>query len=338
MTQRHYWNWHVFIWGLIILMQLINEYGLGGPDYRAYNISIIVLYAFVRISVFYAFYFRIARLLPKKKYLLFAVVTVFAAYLIPNFYSIIYFTWVRDLVHPDNNTSWLVEKSFYFMSEGLVVAIIGTIAYLAREGLIRQEQEAKMKQEKTNLELQALKSKLNPHFLFNTLNNIYYLVRQNREEAPEAVLQLSDTMRYMLTSSTRQSVSLTTELEAVKDMLNLIKFRVGPDFPIEIVEQIEIDHPVLPTIILNLIENTMKHGDMSDDGFIYVEVRSKVNWIFIKVANRIREKPQIEIDNSTQFGISSLIRLLELTYPDSHQIQLNTVDNQFETTIELKLP
>jgi sensor histidine kinase YesM len=221
------------------------------------------------------------------------------------------------------------------MTDGIIIGIIGSLAYLARVGIRRRQEDALLKQEKTDLEMQALKSRLNPHFLFNTLNNIYYLSRQKRDEAPEAVLLLAETMRYMLDASAKETVPLTEEVKAADQILELIKYRVAPSFSVHLTSNIVVNHPIMPTIILTLVENAMKHGDLSDDGFIHIKVQTTDEYILIKSINRVRpEGKSLEVQ-SGKFGLSSLKRSLELVYPQQHTFESKRVDNQFEVAIEL---
>ncbi len=334
MFKQRFWIVHLLVWVLMFAMQLVNEYAFGQEEYRTYQLSLIGLYGVVRVTLFYVFYLLIAPLINQSKYLLFVVFGLLASYLVPNFFSFNYFTFVRGWLELGPG-EWQLAKSFYFMTDGVMIGIIGSLAYLARAGIRRRQEDALLKQEKTDLEMQALKSRLNPHFLFNTLNNIYYLSRQKRDEAPEAVLLLAETMRYMLDASAKETVPLTEEVKAADQILELIKYRVAPSFSVHLTSNIVVNHPIMPTIILTLVENAMKHGDLSDDGFIHIKVQTTDEYILIKSINRVGpEGKSLEVQ-SGKFGLSSLKRSLELVYPQQHTFESKRVDNQFEVAIEL---
>ena len=334
MLKQRFWIIHTTVWALIFSMQLINEYAFGTEDFRTFQLSLIALYGCVHVSLFYLFYLVIAPLLIERKFLAFAILGILASYVVPNAFSFTYLNYVRAWLGLDAS-EWIFAKSFYFMSEGIMMGIIGSLAYLARVGIKRQQEDALFRQEKTDLEMQALKSRLNPHFLFNTLNNIYYLSRQKRDEAPEAVLLLAETMRYMLDVSAKETVPLNEEVRAANQILELIKYRVAPSFSVHLTANILKNHQIMPTIILTLVENAMKHGDLSDDGFIHIKVQTTDEYILIKSTNRIRpEGKSLEVQ-SGKFGLSSLRRSLELVYPERHAFESKRVDNQFEVAIEL---
>ncbi len=327
---------HGITWGLIIALQVINEIAFGPPETLAYQLSLIFLFALTQISVFYFFYSFLGNLI-QQQLIAFVLLGVLVCYCIPNIYSWLFFQFVVDAVSANSSAQWSFKNSLYFSTDGIVMGIVGTIAHIAKQGLKKRETELLMVKEKTEQELQALKSKVNPHFLFNTLNSIYYLVRTQKPEAPEAVLLLSDNMRYMLEASQLAKVPLLKEIEASEKLISLIKLRVSKDFDTQMDVQISIEHEIIPTLLINLIENALKHGDMSDEGFIHVSVISTQQAVYIACKNKVNSTLGKSVPSTKKFGLTSLERVLQLCYPQSHALEINNTASFFEVQLKIEL-
>lgn len=190
--------------------------------------------------------------------------------------------------------------------------------------------------EKQAAELNYLKSQTNPHFLFNTLNNIYSLARDKSDLAPESILRLSKMLRYMLYETGGNFIAIEQELKIISDYIELEKLRYDESLRIGFKYDVEDMKQALPPLLLiPLVENAFKHGVSETRSRPFVDIYLSVNQRKLKfiVKNSVEDLP----DNATlreSIGLSNLRRQLELLYKD-HELTLNHVASVF--TAELKI-
>lgn len=246
----------------------------------------------------------------------------------------------------------LIFPGYYFISYYRFVELlqfsgaywaISTLLTLSRSWFVVREQAQhiqQLQQERTVAELRALKAQLDPHFLFNSLNNIYALALYRDQRTPEALLKLSDSMRYVLHDCQAQRVSLAREMQHLRDYLAL--YAMGIDHPVDLQVQIDLEDPddpeayqIAPLLLLPLVENAGKHSrpDPSGRHFIHLKLRDNGQQLLVCCRNSCRpESP----DNASGIGLRNLQERLRLLYPQQHQLQLHPGDHQF--TAKLAIP
>lgn len=219
---------------------------------------------------------------------------------------------------------------------GLCVAIKMTQKWLHTENDL---QELKRKQAES--ELKNLKNQLNPHFLFNTLNNIYSLIAISPTQAQDAVMELSKLLRYVLYENTGNRVPLEKDLEFVKNYIRLMRLRVRKevDVKVEIPERLGEGKEIAPLLFISLIENAFKHGISHDrPSFIHIRFGEDTGKsITCHIENSYFPKGTNDVSGSG-IGVENLKRQLELLYPDSHTLSLLHRNDTFisDLTIHLK--
>ncbi|WP_400194163.1 sensor histidine kinase [Hymenobacter sp. B81] len=206
-----------------------------------------------------------------------------------------------------------------------------------RRELERQRQE--LEKQHLAAELSLLKAQINPHFLFNTLNNIYSLASEADPEAPAAtaVLQLSDLMRYLLYESSADTVPLAKEIDHLRSFLSLqllrlpgaapdcLRFGVAP----EVAEP--CTYPIAPMLLLPLVENAFKHGDLTvRPHAVELALALPEGRLEFSVRNRVRAARPHEPRRPGGVGLANLRRRLQLLYPGRHRLQVEqTADSYF---------
>jgi sensor histidine kinase YesM len=196
-----------------------------------------------------------------------------------------------------------------------------------RDELIHQRQAG---------ELALLKSQVNPHFLFNTLNNIYSLVYHKSEEAPEAVMKFSSIMRYVLHDSTAEKVLLEKEIEYLTNYIELQKLRVrDPGFVSFSVEGDPANTSLAPMLLIPFVENAFKHADRDHHPGISILLRCEQRGIWFEVSNYRQKEVQKVEKPFSGIGLDNLRRRLELIYPGKHILTISKDDDQF--TVKLKI-
>ncbi len=186
-------------------------------------------------------------------------------------------------------------------------------------------------------ELNFLKAQINPHFLFNSLNNIYVQARKKRPEAAESILQLSDLLRYQLYDCSNESVPLTGEIEYLKNYLKLDKLRKSSTDMNLTVEGNPDGINIAPYIFIPFVENAVKHGTISEEeGFINIEIKVlDSNQLDFSVVN---SKPKSMQDKKTGgIGLVNVKRRLQLLYPDRYELNISETEHQYEVNLRIDL-
>lgn len=204
----------------------------------------------------------------------------------------------------------------------------------------RQSQLAiELQNEKLATEMKWLRWQMNPHFLFNALNNIYSLTVIKSDKAPEQLMALSEMMRYMLYEGNKDSVPLANEVEYLNRYINLQKLKDSSGMNIRIdLPQITGNFVIVPQLLLPFVENAFKHSNIEDldKGWISVALIQKGEFIRFEVKNSIPQRPSPK-DKQGGLGLANVKRLLALSYPDKHSITIEETDQQFAVCLELTL-
>lgn len=199
------------------------------------------------------------------------------------------------------------------------------------------EERELLAQENANAELQILKAQIHPHFLFNTLNNIYSFTLNKSPKAGEMVLQLSDMIKYMINDCEEEFVSLNKELKMMSDYIELEKVRYGSRLDIQL--EITGDYNtkiIAPLLMIPFVENSFKHGTskMLRDPWIKLFIQADENLLHFSLAN---SKPADEIVNGKGgIGLNNVKKRLELLYPSNHLLTIESTVNTF--TVNMQIP
>jgi hypothetical protein len=195
-----------------------------------------------------------------------------------------------------------------------------------------------LKAEKAEAELALLRSQVNPHFFFNTLNNLYSLVVHQSKKAPEVILKLSDMMRYTIYEGKKDKVSLKDEIEYLQGYIDLHKIRYQKEVDIRFETPEEMDLQVAPLLFIVPLENAFKHGveSLRDGAFIRASIKTDIQneKLVFEISNNFEEKNP---DSEKGIGLANLRQRLELLYPDQHQLDIVKGENEFKITLQLNM-
>jgi two-component system, LytTR family, sensor kinase len=191
--------------------------------------------------------------------------------------------------------------------------------------------------EKLSTELQMLKSQLNPHFLFNTLNNIYGLTRKKSDMAPEAVLKLSEMLSFMLYEANSGTISIRKEIQFLEDYISLQRLRYPDSFRIVFNKVVDDEaQQIAPLLLLPLLENAFKHGagDSHADSYIHIDLKLQQAQLMFTITNSFeRNGPDMRSDT---IGLHNIKRQLQLLYR-TQQLVLMDNDNVFTAQLSINL-
>lgn len=323
---------------------LITGFFIFEKKYLIYKASMPYFMACVAVRVFLLIiiaylnlhYFLPKYLLKKRYFSYFAAVVVsVAGYLLAQ--SLFDFYLYGFVVGPTRNSHLLESLSYNFFSTlwylGLMLALKLSLDWYGQQRTIQ-----KITVEKLNAEVNFLRAQVNPHFLFNILNNLYALTLKKSELAPDVVLKLSEIMEYMLYDSTDDKVLLEKEITYLNNYIELERLRFSGEATIELnIMAVLNGHEIAPLLLLPLVENAFKHGlsKQTENGWLTVDIGLDKSTLTVIVANA---KPlSIAATSKGGIGLNNLRKRLELLYPASYSLILEDKKDAFIAKLVIEL-
>ncbi|RYY93654.1 MAG: histidine kinase [Chitinophagaceae bacterium] len=225
--------------------------------------------------------------------------------------------------------------SFYFLDNvyyALVYIVLGAFVFFADEATGARKQQQQLAEKSREAELAFLRSQIQPHFLFNSLNNIYALSYAGSPRAPEAILKLSELMRYMLYEK-KEALPLRTEWEYVQHFIALQQLRYAGGVDVHAEETGPIDAWMLPPyLLIAFVENAFKHGDFSSGKPLGIRLNAGEHELYFYVSNAIGRQQK---DAAGGIGLENVRRRLELLYPGRHRLATEVQDGHFRVSLQL---
>jgi len=242
-----------------------------------------------------------------------------------------------------DNSKEYAERTFWERITNLSVLFSKAIKFLTPTALLlmagfykNQQKYLKLNEQKKTAELTALKHQLNPHFLFNTLNNLYALALKKADETPEVIEKLSDILDYMLYRCNDTFVSLQKEVELIENYLSLEKVRYGKRVQIMFEKNINQDVKIAPLLLLTFIENAFKHGVSQElkEAFITIKINHEGDQIIFKIEN---SKPKASVEHNTEhrIGLKNIKKQLELLYANNYFLDIENTKDSYTVTLKL---
>lgn len=232
------------------------------------------------------------------------------------------------------STLYTSERMMQYIMGGLVLVFISSALKVTGNYIRNERRNKELETQKLTAELAFLKSQVNPHFLFNTLNNIYSLAYKQHPETPDAIMKLSLLMRYMLYESNDTLVSLEKEVDHIRNFIDLQKLRLREQTGIKLNIQGELEgKQIAPMLLMTLVENAFKHGLVSKNeiGIILNLVVQDDFLLFSTINNTSQHKKR-------QFGgigLENLKRRLNLLYNNRHELTFEEKEGTFYATLKL---
>lgn len=239
---------------------------------------------------------------------------------------------------PNTAYNRIMEEVNYQAKGGITSIIFFGIAKLIHNHLKLKESTVKLRLEKQDAELNYLKSQTNPHFLFNTLNNIYSLAKDKSDLAPESILRLSKILRFMLYETGGQFISMAQEIEIIRDYIALEKLRYDESLRINFKLDVEdLGQSLPPLLLIPLVENAFKHGVSETINHPFVDIHLSTDQqqllFVVKNSSEIVHKEESIKEN---IGLSNLRRQLELLYSE-YNLSVQKIDTVFIATLKINL-
>lgn len=339
MTGKKAVFFHILFWIVYMAIFTFIEGGYLNNFDDAFFIE--VAYLPVRLLVAYLnYFFLLDRYLLKGKYTNYILSTLLSIVIAAIIQRFITYYLVYPLLFPDwdKGSYW---QAYRLVQPAMIITspLIFIIGFSIASKWISLERRAELlEKEKLKAELKYLRSQINPHFFFNTLNNLYGLAQEKSDKTAEVVMKLSVLMNYILYEADQDQVKLEKEIEYIKNYIELEEIRYGDRFESSLTVQGDISSTsIAPLLLLPFVENSFKHG---------VNRESKGAWIYIKLS--IKDKQlSFDIENSLLandhtlesggLGLDNVVKRLNLLYPNQHELIYGPDENSYKVQLTITL-
>lgn len=344
MKKSHFAYFHIGYWLILWLKELLFGFQTYNIDELTFTnvvsvLTVKLITLIFPLCIFYTNFLLLVPKLVKAKRIFLYIVSVFLLFLIlapihHYVYAIILpqkFGWY-SYAYLDKLNFWLSFQTLIF--ENYVYVFFSLAISYANAFFETQQKQEALEKEQAITELAYLKSQINPHFLFNTLNDIYALTYQQAEEAPEAVLKLSALLRYMLKESNDKFAWVGKEIEYLKNVIELFEIGQKGNAFIHLEIKGTIDQQqIAPLILINFVENAFKHGVINDpENPIQIMMFITTDHLDFRVSNK---KNHDQKDQTGGIGLTNVQRRLALIYPEKYQLQIIDENDTFTVTLKL---
>lgn len=344
---KHKLAWHLLFW-LSYIVFYTFQYGLFQMD--LFNTFLYCLFTIpvVMSAVYFSINFLLPKFLLTKRYKLFFILFFvsaisFTLLLRLDSYFVIVPTLYSDNFQERYYTVGFFRLSYlisHFVSIYMVVVGAAFIKLLIQWYNSKQQNQL-LARENLETELKFLKSQIHPHFLFNTLNNLYALTLKKSNKAPETVLKLSELLDFMLYDCNASKINLDKELQLVKSYIDLEKLRYNDNLSIQFEVAGETSKiEIAPLLILPFVENCFKHGisEQTDKSWINMSLNVQDNSLLLITKNS-RSAESTENNNGYKegIGIENVKRRLQLLYPGKHKLEINKDNNVHYVKLEISV-
>lgn len=327
---------HVLFWVIVWIAITINA---SEQNFLGYNFFV----EFVNL-LFYIFivYFNINYLFPK--YLKGKSIQVYISYLI---LTALLLTPIKGaflyILHYDSPISQrqILRKLHSTFLFSFMIAGATTIFKILLEWIKYQREKKKLEKEKMQSELKFLRSQINPHFLFNTLNNVYSLALVKSDKTPEIILKLSEILRYMLYECNIPKVKLNNEIKYIENYLALEKLRQREDVKIDLVIEGNTDNiEIAPLLFTPFLENAFKHGinKVISNASVNIFLKVNENEVYFMVEN---SKPEFTTEDFKKkqggIGLANVKKRLKILYPKNYKLDIENTKKTYKIELFLNL-
>lgn len=331
---------HVLFWTISYIF-LVNFFSTSNKVEKIDYVYTALFHVSLVTVVYLNIWILIPRVLQKGRYLVYFLCLLVLIFTMSQFNQVT-FNHLVDLVLP----------GYYFISFYDIGDILKFVfVYVALTSLLKlskgwflltraEKQIMLIRQEKVESELKALKSQINPHFLFNSLNNIYSLSMGETGKAPAAILKLSNLMRYMLYESNEEKVPLEKEIEFLENYIELQRLRSDQRSTIEYSKDGSSGGlKIAPLLFLPLVENSFKHGIKGDPAGGYVKIKLDIGEsnLELSLENNKGKVDEIEGQEDSGIGLANVKRRLELLYPEKSLLETHDTGGDFKVKLKLEL-
>jgi len=336
---------HISFWLGYLLLKTFQNVGSDPGSFAFASLKILftaqLVFLVVKVPMVYSLFYIFNKYLAKQWNIIKTVLATVILFLV----SLLAFIPVKQFIVMEGiykiDTSLTAALGFgSILSSLLILFFVCSVALaikLVRSNMRQKELAQEIIKKKLETELQFLKAQTNPHFLFNTLNNIYALARKRSDQTADVVMKLSKLLRFMLYESQKTTVSIAEEIQVVVDYIELEKIRYNEKLKIDFTRSVHDElQPVAPLILLPFVENAFKHGISENrfNSYIRINLELKGGHLYFLCENSKAE--ETAKGDAETIGLANIKRQLELLYP-KHLLEIKNEKSYFTVLLKINL-
>lgn len=339
---------HIVFWGLLYISNAGSGYlngsfsGLKNNDWQQLFKHLIIQAGYITIPItcFYFSYFLVApELFVKRRYLFATFNALLTLTVIVLLRYILEYHFFKPVLgfdnykgHPWPVRDYIENIFFYYFPKYFVY---GLMYFFAESWYRSQQLQQSLEKEKSAAELAFLRSQLNPHFLFNTINDVYSLTYQKSDQAPEALLKLAELLRYMLRESNKDFMPLSAEVHYLENLVELQRISAkGKAYITFNIDYVVSSQKLASLLLVAFVENAFKHGVLNDiENPVRICLSGDNERVEFSVHNK---KNNSEKDQTGGIGLNNVRRRLELMYPRKHNLRIDETHEFYTVNLVLQ--
>jgi sensor histidine kinase YesM len=330
------WPWHVFFWMGYVLFRFwlyyitVKYYNTIYLEYMLWSEIMFVAITYFTLWL-YRYFFE------PRKYIIYFLIGASSWILYLYGRTVFQMYYLRD--EPSFKGSTFTNIFLGNITFVLVYFLFITACKYFKEGYIAQQFEAEKKQQQLSAEINNLKAQIAPHFLFNTLNNLYGLAVEKSDKLPDLMLRLSDLLRHSLYDTQRPLISLIEEIKILKSYIQLERIRMEDNLELQLDDTVPegVEDQIAPLILIVFVENAFKHAKFVKTTAvnIYVQTNLEANWFSLLIKNNYNKEKEQSLDG---IGLINVKRRLELLYPTGqHELVISKDEVFYSICLRLQL-
>lgn len=329
--------YHSILWMIYITVMLIINYS--GPDNLRITLTNVLIHVVFLVALVYInLYYFIPQYLSKKQILSYFLLLAFAT-IVATPLELICLFW--NMSGYNEARLYLIQnQSMHFLFMFFITSS-STVLKIAKEWLLQERIKKDLENKNLQSELSFLKSQINPHFLFNTLNSLYALTLKKSDKAPEIVLRLSEMMRYMLYESNEKKVDLQREVQYIENYLELERIRYGDkaEISFEYSGESSEKYKVPPLLFIPFLENAFKHGlsNSLSEGYVRANMLVAEGEIQFDIVNSKSKDPKDERYYQGGIGLTNIKRRLDLIFGKYYDLKIKDEENAYNVSLNIDL-
>lgn len=339
---------HVLFWVSLSFFYAKLIYRGDIPFWDQYLLN-VMLFPSIILASYLLVYYQLPKLIHKKKYLMFGITLILSLYFSLVLARVLTVYIAENVLGMEGAYPGMLLYIFIQLDRlftgyllTLILGIALTVTVKVMKNNIQEKQKAeKLEKEKHIAELNFLKAQIHPHFLFNTLNNLYTLTLQKSDQAPTTVIKLSEMLDYMLYQCNDKQVPIHKEIQLLNNYIDLERLRYGDRLEFSFDQDIDNpESPIAPLILLSMVENAFKHGASGAIRKPKIEINIAVKDNLLKARVYNTKPTQVQADPAKYkegIGVSNIKRQLELIYPDAYTLQIDEKEGYYSVELEIQL-
>lgn len=318
---------HLALWSFMLLFVFDYHWNeISWYEALAYSLLEVLTY----MSLFYLNLLVLQSFYRKNKNIL--VYIVFCLLMVVTYVGLVRFSGLEYYLYEFESN----RNVFSMVLNATLFIALSYFFFIQKEYFSARERNLTLKAENQAMQFEYLKARINPHFIFNTLNNMYALLLKKDENVPEMVNQLSNVLRYAVDDGSREYLPLTKEVDHLKDYIELLQMQEPASENIDFYVEGEIAGlEIIPFVLISFLENAIKHGDLKydEEGWINIQILVEEQFEFI-----IENSHSGESNSSNGTGLENIQKQLELAYGQNSHLTIDNSSEKYSVKLTIDLP